>query len=69
MCFLHVSKLYRSRRGQDDVSDGGLQLIDGGSVLMRAVVRLNGFDLYVELPGFFFILRVAGRVERILFGM
>lgn len=36
---------------------------------MRAVVGLNGFDLHVELPGFVFIFRVAGRVEGVLFGM
>lgn len=66
VCLIHT---YRGRWRQDDVADGGFELVDGGSVLVRAVVRLNGFDFYVELPGFVFIFRVAGWIEGILFGM
>lgn len=62
-------KPYRGGGRQDDVSDGGFKLVDGGSVLMRAVVWLNGLDFYFELPGFVFVLWVAGRIEGILFGM
>lgn len=68
MCY-QCHEPYRGWRRQDDVSNGGLELIDVGLVLMNAVVWLNGLDLHVELPGFVFILRVAGRVEGILFGM
>lgn len=66
---VHVKKLYRGRGRQDDVSNGGFKLVDGGSALMRAVVWLNGLDFYVELPGLIFVLGVAGRIEGILFGM
>lgn len=66
---VHAVKPYRGRGRQDDVFDGGFELVDGGSVLMRAVVRLDGLDFHVELPGFVFVLRVAGRVEGIVFGM
>lgn len=60
---------YRGRRRQDDVADGGLELVDGGAVLVRAVVGLHGLDLHVELARLLLVLRVAGRVEGILFGM
>lgn len=62
-------KLYRGWRWQDDVSNGGFQLIDGGSALMSAIVWLNGLDFYMELPGFVFVLWVAGWIEGIIFGM
>lgn len=60
---------YRGGRRQDDVPDGGLELVDGGLVLVRAVVRPDGLDFHMELPGLFFVLGVAGRIEGILFGM
>lgn len=61
--------LYRGWRWQDDVSNGGFQLVDGGSALMSAIVWLNGLDFYMELPGFIFVLWVAGWIEGIIFGM
>lgn len=69
VCLCSITEPYRGRGRQDDVSNGGFKLVDGGSVLMRAVVWLNGLDFYVELPGFIFVLGVTGRVEGILFGM
>lgn len=66
---VHVMKRYRAGGRQDDVSNGGFELVDGGAVLMRAVVWLNGLDFYVELSGLILILRVTGRVEGIIFGM
>lgn len=60
---------YRGGGRQDDVSDGGFELVDVGPVLMRAVVGLDGLDLHVELPGLVFVLGVAGRVEGVVFGM
>lgn len=62
-------KLYRGWRWQDDVSNGGFQLVDGGSALMSAIVWLNRLDFYMELPGFVFVLWVAGWIEGIIFGM
>lgn len=60
---------YRGRRRQDDISDGGFELVDVRPVLMRAVIRLNGLDLHVELPGLVFVLGIAGRIEGVVFGM
>jgi len=60
---------YRGGGRQDDVPNGGFELVDGGSVLERVVVWLDGLDFHVELPGLVLVLRVAGRVEGILFGM
>lgn len=65
----HVLFSYRGWRWQDDVSDGGFELVDVGSVLMSTVIGLDGFDLHVELPGLVFVLRIAGRIEGIVFGM
>lgn len=60
---------YRGWRWEDDISDGGFELVDIGSILMSTIIGLNRFDLHVELPGLVFVLWIAGRIEGIVFGM
>lgn len=52
-----------------DVSDRGLQLIYGGLLLVGAVVGLHRFDLDVKLSRLVLIIRAAGRIKGVLFGM
>lgn len=69
VCFQCFTQPYGGRGRQDDVADGGFELVDVRPVLMRAVVGLDGLDLHVKLPGLVLVLRVAGRIEGIVFGM
>lgn len=66
VCF---KQSYRGWRWEDDISDGGFELVNIGSILMSTIIGLNGFDLHVELSGLVFILWIAGRIEGIVFGM
>lgn len=50
---------YHGWRRQADVSDGGLEFVDGGSALVRPVVGRHRLDLHAELPGFILVLRVT----------
>lgn len=52
-----------------DVSNGGLQLVDGGFVLVCAIVCLHGFDLDVEFSWLVLIFWVTGWIKGVLFGM
>lgn len=54
---------------EGDVSNRGLQLIDGGFLLVCAVVGLHGFDLDVEFPWLILIFWVTGWIKGVLFGM
>lgn len=52
-----------------DVSNRGLQLVDGSFVLVCAIVCLHGFDLDVEFSWLVLIFWVTGWIEGVLFGM
>lgn len=69
VCVLVWCVSYGRGGREGDVSNRGLQLVDGGFVLVCAVVGLHGFDLNVEFSWLILIFWVTGWIKGVLFGM
>lgn len=64
----HEASTHHRRWGKCNVAYGRLQLIDRGSIL-KDVLRLQGFNLDIELPvWFFFLFGFTWRIKVLSFG-